>query len=701
MNQSRYTVIKKFSKQGGMGITSLANDNNLNRMVVLKEIDTNDKNEDEIKLLNVQFKSEAINQANLTHHNIAKIYDYYEEKGVGRIVMEYVEGKSLSEYTDLINVKKEKLEDALSIIYQCIDGVRHAHKNGIVHRDIKLDNIMYCEENNIIKVIDFGLSKIKEEIREETVKLFHTPGYIPKEVYDLAYGKVQEIDEEKRDIYALGVIIYKILIGRFPYGKNLPMNFDIEKAPYINEYRDDISEELNELFYAMVEIDPSNRLGNLDLVLDALRKQIKSGYSPLVKMPKFEYHTGIRDTIHGYIKLSKDEMKIVDNRFFQRLRNIKQLGTTYLTYPCAVHTRFEHSLGVMHIASRIFDEIISKSNNLLGWNQEEIIKQRKMLRLLSLLHDIGHSPFSHCGDDLFSQNIKNHENMAAKIIRESELREIINHIGSNNGGFTYNEIAGLIEGKYLDKYSLIKQIFSGNIIDADRMDYLLRDSYMCGVKYGFYDIEHLIKSIRIDNSTGRFIISIDNKGIYVLEEFILARYYMFNQIYFHKTRRIYDKILEKCIRNYLNSYDMNKFPEDVNHFIELDDHKIMGYIRNHSSDIWNKMFLRRNHYKMVFEVFPKITDTDRNRIFSIKKMLEASSIPKDKFIIDEISKSPTVYMDEEGNPMVGVLNKESMLVSVDEASNILKGMTEDTYLFRLYSDSDYIDKILRIIEEVK
>ena len=451
----------------------------------------------------------------------------------------------------------------------------------------------------------------------------------------------------------------------------------------------------------MINIYPENRLENLSLVLDAIRKQIRNGYTPLVRMPKFEYSTKIRDAIHGYIKLSKDEMKIVDNRFFQRLRNIKQLGTTYLIYPCAVHSRFEHSLGVMYIATKIFDEIVSKSNDILGWDKDEINKQRKMLRLLSLLHDIGHGPFSHCGDGLFDGTIKNHENMSAKIIRESELKDIINNIGAKNGGFTHNEIAGLIEGKYLEKYRLIKQIFSGNIIDADRMDYLLRDSYMCGVKYGSYDIEHIIKSIKIDDSSDKLILAIDHKGKYVLEEFILARYYMFNQIYYHKTRRIYDKMIEKSIKNYLRIQYLNSFPDNINKFIELDDHKIMDYIKSNSSDIWNKMFLRRNHYKLIYEVFPEINDQDKERVMKIRKRIEGSSIPVDKYIIDEKSKSPVTYRDEEGNPMLGVVNKDGRLVAIDEVSSILKNMNKDTYLFRVYSDSSYINQILKLIEEVE
>ena len=169
MHQERYSIEKPFSNQGGMGLTYLALDNNLNRYVVLKKVNSTQKDGETLNLYNRQFKNEAINQANLTHHNIAKIYDYYEKDSIGHIVMEYVDGQSLYEILKEIRLNS-KLEEILDIIYQCIDGVKYAHENGIVHRDIKLENIMYNKKTSSIKIIDFGLSKIKEENREETVK---------------------------------------------------------------------------------------------------------------------------------------------------------------------------------------------------------------------------------------------------------------------------------------------------------------------------------------------------------------------------------------------------------------------------------------------------------------------------------------------------------------------------------------------------
>lgn len=706
MSSGRYKIIKEFEKQGGMATTSLAMDENLQRQIVIKKLNVTGKPQELIDQLNSQLRNEAINQGQITHSNIAKVHDYYvDDDGLGNIVMEYVEGSALEEMPQYINIDKnneELLVEALDIIYQMVDAIRYAHSQtpGIVHRDIKLDNIMYDPKTKVVKIIDFGLSKIKEEgKRDGTVVFWGTPGYRPKELYDLNSGSISDIDETKRDIFALGISVYRILTGLYPYGIATPEDFS-RTTPKISDYRDDISEELNEIFYSMIAVEPCDRLENLQSVLNAIQKQKKQGFSPLVKMPSMQAPIRIRDSIHGYIKINTEETKVLDNRFFQRLRNIKQLGTTYLVYPCAVHSRFEHSLGVMHIATRIFDEIASKYNDVLGWDEGEILRQRQILRLLALLHDIGHAPFSHVGDNLYENSIKDHEAMAAKIIRESELSTIIDEIGSALGGFTHREIAGLIEGKYTHQYSLIKQIFSGSVLDADRMDYLLRDSYVAGVKYGMYDLEHLIRSIEIDFVNGIPILAINSKGIYVLEEFVFARYYMFNQVYYHKTRRIYDKILEKCMINFLtNNYESPKLPTDINQYIKLDDHKVMSYMKARSSDPWNKMFLTRNHYSVVKEVFPHATDEDKIVINNIKRLFQEADIPADKYIIDEYHKAPIQYRDEEGNPMLGLIDRNNQSGYIEEYSYTLNNMDQETYIFRVYCAGEYFDQVRILIEE--
>ena len=194
----------------------------------------------------------------------------------------------------------------------------------------------------------------------------------------------------------------------------------------------------------------------------------------------------LRDPIHGFIYRSETEQKIIDTKIFQRLRGIRQLAMANLGYPGALHTRFEHSIGTMHIASRMAKQF------LLDQDRERLV------RLAALLHDIGHGPFSHISEYALSNYYdkskmgeiateKIHEKITQQIIQEDEA---LSHLISDSDR---EKIVKLLAGKGI---SLERQIVSGPL-DADKQDYLLRDSYFCGVKYGVYDIERLINTLQV------------------------------------------------------------------------------------------------------------------------------------------------------------------------------------------------------------
>ncbi len=184
----------------------------------------------------------------------------------------------------------------------------------------------------------------------------------------------------------------------------------------------------------------------------------------------------IRDPIYGFIELSEGELKIINTSLFQRLRKIKQLAMAYLVYPCANHTRFDHSLGVYHIASLMAERVLQGKEN------EE---RRRIVRLSALLHDVGHGPFSHVSEELLekyasiptNEREKIHEKITAKLIENNtELKNLLSVDDRKS-------IVGLLSGTKVD-VSLMRGIVSGPL-DADKMDYLLRDSYFCGVNMGF------------------------------------------------------------------------------------------------------------------------------------------------------------------------------------------------------------------------
>lgn len=250
-------------------------------------------------------------------------------------------------------------------------------------------------------------------------------------------------------------------------------------------------------------------------------------------MPALE----VRDPIHGFIHRAEHEQQIIDTALFQRLRRIKQLAMAALVYPGALHTRFEHSLGALHVAGRM----------AVGLQLSD--SERRLVRLAALLHDVGHGPFSHVSEPLlerFAQRDKLkwvpeqqvHEALTAQIIR------IAPALQGPLGDIEREHIAGLLLGTYGD--SILKEIISGPL-DADKQDYLLRDSYFCGVKYGVYDIERFVHALAVREDKADRFLAVSGENVHVLEQFILAKYYMTTQVYRHRIRLITDAMIQRGI----------------------------------------------------------------------------------------------------------------------------------------------------------
>ncbi len=227
----------------------------------------------------------------------------------------------------------------------------------------------------------------------------------------------------------------------------------------------------------------------------------------------------ITDPVHRYILFSEDERRIIDTRVFQRLRSIRQLAGAHLVYPSAQHSRFEHSLGVMHLAGFAGETLLAKG--LI--DDCEIVKQ---LRLAALLHDIGHGPFSHLFEEVLETRCrKSHEDMGRRIIMESEIGDILNACGYDPA-----EICRLSFGQ--SKVKFLNEVIAGGLA-VDLMDYLPRDSFFTGTEYGKIDYNRLIGSFEV--AGGR--LGINRSSLNSLESMLISRYEMFKAVYFHKTVR--------------------------------------------------------------------------------------------------------------------------------------------------------------------
>jgi hypothetical protein len=283
----------------------------------------------------------------------------------------------------------------------------------------------------------------------------------------------------------------------------------------------------------------------------------------------------IRDPIHGFIERTPTEENIINTAVFQRLRGIRQLAMASLVYPGALHTRFEHSIGVMHIAKKL----------AANRNFEIEEETKKLIGLAALLHDIGHGPFSHVSEAILK---KYHSSK----IKENKIHELItcNIIDQN---YEISKLTSPIERrKIIDLLSgtggesIVRNIISGPL-DADKQDYLLRDSYFCGVKYGIYDIDRLIGVLEACEWKGDKVLAIADEGIHVIEQFIMAKYHMTTQVLLHKIRLITDAMIVRALElgievdgiPWLNRlFRYNGTSKYIQNYIEWDDSRLMNSI---------------------------------------------------------------------------------------------------------------------------
>src|ERR1044071_9106806 len=241
-----------------------------------------------------------------------------------------------------------------------------------------------------------------------------------------------------------------------------------------------------------------------------------------------------RDPVHNIIRLQTDSdegelmMRLIDATEFQRLRRIKQLGLGLFTYQGAEHSRFTHSLGAFHLMTRAIDP-----------------EDRVAARAAALLHDVGHGSFSHVMEKVLNFH---HERWTVQVILDehSEIGELLRSHSSD----LPQKVASIIEGKF--QPAALAQLVSSQL-DVDRMDYLLRDSLMTGAKYGIYDLEWIINALAMDEEHDRIYVAA--RGLYAVEEYLQARYYMFRQVYFHRTLRSAEAVLRAILRRALHLLD--------------------------------------------------------------------------------------------------------------------------------------------------
>jgi hypothetical protein len=269
----------------------------------------------------------------------------------------------------------------------------------------------------------------------------------------------------------------------------------------------------------------------------------------------------VRDPVFGYVGMTDVEKSVIDTAPVQRLRNIKQLSITSITYPGGTHSRFSHALGTMHLAGQMAES--------LRRGVELSDEKWQLVRFAGLLHDIGHGPFSHSYEEiLVKYRNLNHEQMGERIIKKSEVADAL-----RDCGFEPAEVVKLAFGKPKRKERYLKQIIASQV-DADKMDFLVRDSYFTGAEYGRIDINRLIQAMDVVRND----VAIDLKALYALEAFLIARYEMFLAVYYHHSVRAAEIMLNKAMDYVHEILGLTTF-KGVNEFLLLDDAHFMIKLR--------------------------------------------------------------------------------------------------------------------------
>jgi HD superfamily phosphohydrolase len=377
----------------------------------------------------------------------------------------------------------------------------------------------------------------------------------------------------------------------------------------------------------------------------------------------------IRDAIHDYIHVDHLIIwRLINSKEMQRLRRIKQLGGTYQVFQSAEHSRFVHSLGVYQVVRRML-ETECLTNALSDYD-------KLCVMCAGLLHDIGHGPFSHSFEGVFEEN---HEDMTVRmILEESEVHDILVSLYKQ----LPQDVASIIQHTHPNRI-LIQMVSSQ--LDADRMDYLLRDSYMSGTTYGHFDMSRILRTMRIRD--GKIVYK--ESGVQAIENYILARYHMYWQVYYHPTARSYEHLLQSVFQRvkdlYYDGYvfqthlhyliPMLEHRFQVSDFVDLDEAVILYYFKEFTrekdfilSDLSSR-FLNRHLFK--YQQLKSQKD-----LMSIKVIAQAKGYHPDYYIVSDNQKQiPYLHYGESGElSEIEILDSEGCLSPLPMKSEIVSAI---------------------------
>lgn len=351
----------------------------------------------------------------------------------------------------------------------------------------------------------------------------------------------------------------------------------------------------------------------------------------------------IRDSVYGDIELNRFEVEVMDMPQYQRLRRIKQLGLINLIYPGANHTRFEHCVGTMNLASKLANEL----------DLDEY--ETELVRISGLVHDIGHGPFSHVSEGVLSFP---HEELTKYVVQKTSMHDLLSE------KFDTKEIVNIINGE-----GYLGPIISGEL-DVDRMDYLLRDSHNTGVAYGIIDYERIISNLKLDDG-----LVLDIKGVQAAEGALVSRYFMYPSVYQHHTTRIVNSMFRRALKREIDSGKLNE--KDI---YKYDDSDFISLFRQSEDKIVNDLMNRidnRNIPKRVktirldnFKNPEKLYKIEQNTLRKAEEEIAEDYGMDKNYVFINIAEYPR--FDE----MKTQVNVENKLYPLTEISNIIGALSK-------------------------